>query len=415
MGPRTSRDDAMQARYLGLAPMRVLRQMRRVWYVAGCTAAIVCLIISWEPSQIEQVRTAFDKLLLVLGSDAPGHGFDVLDGEIDRDYSMAYAMAAIACSRMYSATQDQVYLNIAVTCADWLADHRDLDADAFIGWGLPITVATDAGEYPAFHEYNITTAFAILGLTETAAVADSVHELSQQAAEYRSTALAAAITLIERGCFARFPDGGIAFWYSCMLRDEDYIAPNVTAVMSAALCAAAAIAPAEQASVLRALADGGVRFLLSAVRVGSDGSWSWDYRVGETVQRYTQDLVHSGYTAWGLAEYAMRGGALASRVERKRIVAFLDHYKIPSFMGRSRLDSRQAEVRLWDVAFEIAARARWSDSAPNLRGAFHSARLLQESTGTFRFSLSDASFYVRAEAAMLLGLADYYVYLIGTG
>jgi hypothetical protein len=161
----------------------------------------------------------------------------------------------------------------------------------------------------------------------------------------------------------------------------------------------------------RELADGAVEFLLAHVAEGEDGAWYWNYRLDEAAPGYPQDLVHAGYTAWGLLKYMRNGGRYSALIPWGRLASVFNRYEGSREFALTRFAGGGETARLWDVAFLLAVLTSSEGEVNLVKRVFRWAMGLRTRDGQFHFAYDDPNVYVRAEAAMLLGLSEYVCYL----
>jgi len=259
--------------------------------------------------------------------------------------------------------------------------------------------------------------FVVQGLLDVAAAIEMADEseidsvLETKHNSYQKMALAAVEAVVSRKCLNKYADGLVAFWYSCLPCDASYEAANGIAMMAGVLQRISNyVNDAERRTMYCSLADGSMGFLVSKVTERDDGAWYWDYRLDETGHGYTQDLVHTGYTAWGLLTYLKYGGRLSARVPVDRIVRSFAGYQRAQKELLTRFVGGSEHARLWGAAFQLASLALADADCDLVKNAFLTCVQLRRDDGLFGFSYNDDSIYVRAEAAMLLGLSEYYHY-----
>jgi len=371
-----------------------------------------------QPSAAKRARTCYDKLLAGLTSEFNGRGYDVLSPGCSADYPMAYAMIASASAIMYQNTRKDSYLYDAIRNADWLVDNADLDQEGLIGWGVPIEVTSGEVSYPASHEYTITMTFVVQSLLDVVDAIERYREshqvlsLTAKRDGYREVAKAAVAVVIDKKCFNEYPQGQVAFWYSCTPTDASYEATNIIAMMAGVLQRISHyVDESDLAATWCSFADGAVRFLLVKAKQEAQGTLYWDYRLDGTVRCYRQDLVHTGYTAWGLLFYSEFGGNLAGDIPLERITRSFAEYSCSETYPLIRFVDRKGSARLWGAAFQLAVLARANCQADFVQDAFSRALELRNEDGLFSFAYDNNSVYVRAEAATLLALSEYYRYL----
>jgi len=399
------------------------RNWSRAFCMGGLLAFVLLLVlfgiyVGIRPSRHERVRSIYDRLVMELDQTFFGRGYDVVRPDVLADYPMAYGMIASSLAKMYQATHWMPYLNDAVKTADWLLANADMDQDGIIGWGLPLSVRGGSVTYPPNHEYTITMAFVVQGLLDVVAAIEMAGEsgvdpeLEARRNSYQKTALAAIEEVISRKCLNEYADGRVAFWYSCLPCDAGYEATNVIAMMAGALQRISnCVNDPERRIIYRSLADGSVSFLVSQVAERDDGGWYWDYRLDGIGYGYIQDLVHTGYTAWGLLTYLKYGGKLSACLPVDRIVKSFAGYQSAQKGLLIRFIGGNEHARLWGAAFQLAALALANADCNLVRNAFLACMQFYREDGVFRFSYDDDSIYIRAEAAILLGLSEYYHYI----
>jgi len=372
-----------------------------------------------QPSAAKRVRACYDQLLAGLTPEFNGLGYDVLSPGYLANYPMAYAMIASSSAIMYQNTRENSYLYDAIRNADWLVDNADLDQDGLIGWGPAIEVTSGPVSYPASHEYTITMTFVVQSLLDVVDAIETYWEshhdssLTARREGYREVAKAAVEAVIDKKCFNEYPQGQVAFWYSCSPSDASYEAANIVAMMAGILQRIVHyVDESDLAARWSFLADGAVRFLLVKAKQGVQGAWYWDYRLDEAGCCYRQDLVHTGYTAWGLLVYSDFGGNLREDIQFDRIMRGFAEYSCSETYPLARFVDRRGSARLWGAAWQLAVLSRASCQAAFVQDAFVKALELRREDGLFSFAYDDNSVYVRAEAAMLLGLSEYYRYLV---
>ncbi len=376
---------------------------------------------------IETPEVLYLETLALFDERRPGFGLDTGVSDTPHEYPMAYALYASAEARRFLTTRDPAAFENAIRAAEWLIDHRDLAGNGDVGWGLPWPwdAFGDGTTNPPHTVYTITTALVIEALLDVfdACRCAQVANKEQICSHLIGTALQAADTFLE-GHFDYYENSDeVVFWYSHSPEDSYHVL-NVTSMFVGELQRLSRyVESREKRIVLELMADRGARYILNRTNIDEKGNPFWYYlgdkRPSNAFVR-PNDLVHESYLVYGLANYAIYGGRLATRIDLFKLLLslnrFLDDenraYEFPRNWNPSpdREELRHRPARLWGVGYALFVSAYIEDYLglnPSL-----SVRLLYAlrpywSGQGWSFRPGETSpFYPRQVAHVLVGLSS---------
>jgi len=314
-------------------------------------------------------------------------------------------MVASSAARMYTYSSEKRYLHYALQETEWLTTNSDLDKDGILGWGLPLEITTAWGVYPENHEFQITSLFAINGLLDTY---DALLDASMPQPGLLLTVSREVIdSIIEQGCITEHSDNSASIWYSCIPEDESYDATNINAMMAGVL---SRLSKHEQITnnKYQKLSHKIVQHLMKH-KITRENAWLWFYRTDNMYKKYIQDLVHTGYTAYGLLMFR-DNQEKDTLIDAEKLLNALKLYKDKKHNFYKRFINKDIGARTWGIAFNLLLRANYSDSKSkeSIASEFQILIDVKTENRSFSFTQKDERDFVRVQAAVLLSLSGYY-------
>lgn len=251
----------------------------------------------------------------------PGRGIADYPGNPVSDVPKAYAMVLIAEAERRRHDPDHD-LGLARTCARWLLEHADENADGVLGWGVPVAwdAYGDGSENPVDTEYAISTSLVVQALLDWSEFSlESDRDRIQQVVAESLAEWANPAHLSKSGMLA----------YSLRESDRRYDTFNPAAHLAGQMQRFSTIAEPGLATTLSEAADQTMQVLLDHVRNDSDGNWYWSYSIQEDTPN---DLAHAVYIMQGIDTYVAQGGRFREEFDMARIAGHL-HAFLPSDEG----------------------------------------------------------------------------------
>jgi hypothetical protein len=365
--------------------------------------------------QVRQASQAYLDLLAKYPVDDQGFSLEP-DTPAPKEQPMTYALVLMAESLRYGLDPSDEGAQRVRNATNWLTSNSDLDLDGKPGWGLPDAwdAFGDGTVNPPNQPYTITTAMVMLALMDSAQLPHFWDDFDQG----RIRALMRQVAL--RWTLEVFTDinPGPFFWYSSSANDAKYVA-NVSSFMAGTLARLLfqypdLFTPSEQ-QLIEMHVDAAAKTLIDVAQLRNSAPF-WTY-VSSEYSDSPNDLVHHGYTLYGLQLYHDYRGVVPLKWSRSQAVQSLDAfwrdgnlYEYPqdvTYSGsQAFMNTRPA--RLWGVGTQLFLYSIWAgpdrtgqtyQAIQNSYGPIPDLRLYPPSFG------QDASFYPRYAAHVLWGLA----------
>jgi len=330
------------------------------------------------------IASLFRKASAYSPPDLAGYGFDPNHQDVARYYPMAYACYASAMAIHADKTGDYDSRRNAEIAARWLVEHRDLNKDGIVGWGLPFSwdAFSDGSENPAHTVYGITTALCVYALLD-------VFDLTQKK-EFLDIALAALDGYLAH--FTVLENNTGYFWYS--ERAIDYQAvPNVSAMLAGAYARAGALTDRED---FKKIALTAAQYVVGHAIEGPRGTY-WPYIVGRS--KPNPDC-HAPYVVVGLANvrrfaglnYDLSGAYeyLAAFIKPGKVTTFVEGESPARSWGPGYLMYALCVSGRGDIAKKIIPILKTYEYSPGLYGLYPGEKVM----------------FPRFQTHVLLGLAE---------
>lgn len=322
---------------------------------------------------------AYSHLLERFDPMHPGAGLDAYRPYQVLHHPMAYALFAMAETRMHGITRNTEHLQRAMKATRWLLDHQPHPC----GWGLNFPHRTFNKPTPnaASTPYAITTALAIHALLDvTQASGDETFE--KRAIEVAKRILRYATSS---------DDTGLWPWYSPM-KDDDHPTFNVTAMLAGQL-------KRTSESTLGFAADEMIRHVLHHRQVEPKRTPTWFYTAqGHPSDSRPNDLVHHAYIVYGLTQYTNAGGTIDISMQEL-------HDSLTTFERNDialEYPNRTKQARPWGIGAARCALESTKRHPPTIQSTFD--RTLDRALT--KYAMKSTVFYPRQATHVLWGLAN---------
>ncbi len=319
--------------------------------------------------------SAYESLLSKFPQDKQGYGKDQsYTKETNADFvghqPMTYGLVLSAESIHYKKFPNDESKNRSQKAVQWLIDNNDLDKDGLPGWGLPQPwdAFADGSTNPPNQPYTITTAFVLNGFLDALA-----NKSLWTDSQYKQIETLMSKVIL-RWCRDIWSDGytGGYFWYSPSINDSTFCNNSPSMFLGSMVRMLKehpeAFSPQER-SFVASRADNLAKAIISIV-VLKDGLPQWNYAATPNRSNYPErisDLLHLGYTLWGMEEYRDYNEAAKIPFSRKQSLDTFNSfwkgdyiYAFPQnivYTQEPRL--KDLDSPLWGVGFYLAFCSRW--------------------------------------------------------
>ncbi|MHC4122742.1 MAG: hypothetical protein ACYSSI_04145 [Planctomycetota bacterium] len=369
--------------------------------------------------------SAYKSLLSKFPEDKQGYGNDaMLDfvGDEPMTYGLVLSAEAIHYKK-FANRESQQRIRKAV---QWIIDNNDLDKDGLPGWGLPQPwdAFADGSTNPPNQPYTITTAIVLNGLL------DALKSKSLWTDSEYKQMRAIISKVILRWCREMWSDGftGGYFWYSPSVNDSSFCNNSPSMFLGSMVRTLQEHGDAfshQERLFVKNRADNLAKAIMSIV-ILKDGLPQWNYIATPNRANYPErisDLLHLGYTLWGVEEYRDYKGAVKIPWSRKQSLDTFNSFwggdYIYYFPQNIVYSSEQSHLKyldspLWGMGFYLAFCSKWGDESYRAKAT----KIIDFTNALYgpwpelkqyprRHPESKNTFYPRQAAHVLYGMAYY--------